>query len=103
MRQKDRRALSYATRKLDAIIGAARGETTSCAVFHAVPGMREEFTPAQRQAIAVYLDTWVREPLKAALDAIDGDRSYGTDSYLDSLACSVEPTREELENIYQGA
>ena len=86
MRKVERAVLADVSAKLDQFLAASRGEPSRCASFESRPGFGvEPFTEAQRTAIRVYVESWIDEPLKAALDAIDGERGWTNESYLQSV------------------
>lgn len=72
-------AVREALTKLDSFLGASQGEDTSCAVFGPDRIGVEPFTEAQRQAIRLYLDSWVRHPLATGLASLEGDRGWDTE------------------------
>jgi hypothetical protein len=72
--------------KVDAMIAAAKGDDSTCAVFRDGFPYSEPIEKDRADAIARYLDTWVRTPLVAAIESIEGARDFSTESYLDGLA-----------------
>ena len=80
-RKKEIAALREALKKVDALIAAAHGDESTCAVFDSHNG---EFTERQKDAVRLYVDSWIREPLAAALRGIEGDRSFNNESLLES-------------------
>jgi hypothetical protein len=94
VRKKELAALRESLRKIEALLAAANGEDSSCAVFHLSPWDDGDWTEAQRQAVRLYVDTWIRTPLVAAIDGIEGNR----DSHLNDP--STEARRRERERIY---
>lgn len=77
-------AIREAATKLDSFLAAAEGKQASCATFRPGIGV-EPFTEEQRRAIRIYLDSWVREPLQAALASIEGRSDFSNERYLDSI------------------
>ena len=82
IRNNDLAALRESLAKLEAFLGASiEPGSTTCASFgpHTfVP----EFTEEQRQQVRIYLESWVAEPLRAALASILGDRTWANECYL---------------------
>lgn len=80
--------------KLDSFIGATiEPGSTSCATFSPGPFAPSSFTEGQRRAIRAYVESWIREPLAAALASIDGERDWTNEVYLSSLEPDAEPRR----------
>jgi hypothetical protein len=80
-RKKEIAALREALKRTDALIAAANDERSTCAVFDP----HGEFTEEQKRAVRLYVDSWIREPLAAALAGIEGERDWSTESYLDGV------------------
>lgn len=91
IRNNDLAALREALAKLEAMIGASiEPGSTSCASF-GPNTLVPEFSEEQRRHVRIYLESWVAEPLRAALGAILGDRSWGNESYLREVASGGKP------------
>lgn len=103
MRQIERATLDYVALKLDDFLGAARDEITPCAVFRGSAVGYQPFSEEQKRAIRIYVDSWIREPLQAVLNGLDGDRSYGNDEHLRSCQRGLHdrPSAEELRVAYR--
>lgn len=79
-------AIREAAAKVDAFVAASRGDESRCAAFRSAPGMGvEAFTEAQKQAVRIYVESWIQEPLQAALASIDGKSDFSNELYLDSI------------------
>ena len=71
----------------ESFVAAAQGDTSArCAIFRkgGVFG-GNEFTDEQKRVLRLYIDSWVVEPLAAAVASIDGDRSFANEQHLDSI------------------
>lgn len=79
LRKNEEATLRYALSKVNHLIDAANGKPSPCSVFD---GSYGEFTDEQRRIIAAYVSTWIREPLEAVENGIDGDRTFANDSAL---------------------
>jgi hypothetical protein len=87
VRKNELVALKVALSKVDAMIDASNGEPSLCATFDERAGMGvEPFTVEQKRHIRVYLDSWIREPLAAAIAGIEGERRFANDQVIDSHA-----------------
>lgn len=91
IRNNDLAALRESLAKLEAFLGASiEPGSTTCASFgpHTfVP----EFTEEQRRQVRIYLESWVAEPLRAALTSILGDRTWANECYLREVASGHKP------------
>jgi len=78
------KTLKFAEAKANAMVAAALGEDSTCAVFS--NPFNGEFTEAQKRAIASYVSSWISEPLSLALDSIEGNRDWATEEGLRAFA-----------------
>ena len=78
-------ALREALAKLDGMIAAAEGKESSCVAFRDEPGRDMHWTEDQKRSVRLYLETWVRSPLVAAIVAIEGERGWQNESSLRSI------------------
>jgi hypothetical protein len=100
MRKREKRALAFALQKTDALIAASLGDESTCAVFKPMAGHTEPFTERQMQAVRLYVDSWIREPLAAAIAGLNGERDWENERYLESFDRYVEPTAEDLKAFW---
>lgn len=85
MRKTERACIGEALKKIDALIAATNGDDSSCVVFSTRPGWGvEPFTEAQKKAIRIYVESWIREPLSAALAGLDGHRGWENERTLEA-------------------
>jgi hypothetical protein len=82
-------AAKVAAEKLDAFLAASRGEESRCAVF-TNPSV-EEFTEEQRRAVRIYVESWIKEPLDAALAIMEGTADFETEAIARSHALDRRP------------
>lgn len=68
-------AIKEALAKTEALIAAANGEESTCAVF-------ESHYTNPREMVALYARTWIAHPLEVAIANAEGDTSYATTATL---------------------
>lgn len=76
-------AIREALKKTEALLAASEDKESTCAVFNSP--FNEPFTEEQKRQVRIYVESWIAEPLRAAMASVDGDRSYSNERLLDCI------------------
>lgn len=87
MRRTEERAFKFGMDKLESFLDAADGKPSRCAVFSPLPGSQHGgFTESQQDAIRLYVETWIAEPLRAVYAAtVINSRDWKNEEILKSF------------------
>lgn len=72
--KKTTQAAQFTLDRVESLLAATRGEESNCSIFTNTYG--GEFTDEQKRLIRMYVDTWIADPLRAVVKALDGTAEW---------------------------
>ena len=78
------KAVDEALAKVEALIANSKGEDSSCRVFDSMM-LDEKFTERQREAVRLYVQSWIEHPLQLALVAATESPAANMFSYEEAV------------------